>query len=217
MLSLCGLFSDDFLKCLYLYLKQLCKIIMLCFQKIVSENSVNIPIRQNLIREGSDLPRPRTVAGVSHRWCRHLPGCRPGSLLCNAFYSVFQGSTLSFPPTLAGHVSIVTSLSQFLERGVSSPVSSARLGSQPPSVLPRKTWLCQLFHQPPASPVLHLFWPFSLRLTRPFVREECRTLGYSACLACGHSCPAHTHPPESPLVWLRVWPPSQGVTTWSCV
>ena len=206
MLSLCGLFSDDFLKCLYL--KQLCKIIMLCFQKIVSENSVKIPTRQNLIRE--------VVTSQDHAW---WPGYHVGgAITCQgagrgascvmSFIRIFKGVSFRGAPLIfpahSPDVSIPTSLSWFLERGVSSPVSSARLCSQPMSVIPRKTWLCQLFHQPPASPVLHLFRPFSLHLTHSFVQEECRTLGYSARLACGHAGPAHTHPPESPLVWLRV-------------
>lgn len=83
---------------------------------------------------------------------------------------VFQGSIFNFSPALTWPGSILTSLSCFLARGVSSPVSSAGLCSQPLFVLPRK--LCQLLHQPPASPVLHLFWLFSLHLTHPFVWER---------------------------------------------
>lgn len=69
---------------------------MLCFQQIVSENSVNIPIRQNLIWEGSDLPRPLTVAGVSHRWCRHPAG--RGASCVMPFILCFRGAPLAFPP-----------------------------------------------------------------------------------------------------------------------
>ena len=106
MLSLCGLFSDDFLKCLYL--KQLCKIIML-----FSENSFWKQYKDSYKTKpnpgSGDLPRPRMVARVSRRWCHHLPGRRPGSLLCNVFYSYiqgceFQGSTFNFPRTLTWRV-----------------------------------------------------------------------------------------------------------------
>ena len=107
MLSLCGLFSDDFLKCLYL--KQLCKIIMLCFQKIVSENSVKIPTRQNLIRE--------VVTSQDHAWWPgyHVGGAitcqgagRGASCVMSFILYIqgceFQGSTFNFPRTLTWRV-----------------------------------------------------------------------------------------------------------------